>query len=201
MSTPWHAPDGASGPPVAPNVPPTGPDYGEAPSPLATPRLPQYGEMAPPGYVSPVPQPMPQPEPQQREAPVYFATPPVVRRPRTADVAITCVLLGLGLFGMIAGLAAGAQLPLALADEYRKYGLTPSSSLDVGAVSVLIAVSHVVLYIIAVCVSIPLMVKRRVSFYVPLIAGVIAALIFWVGLIALIASDPSLMHAMSGGTS
>jgi Family of unknown function (DUF6264) len=181
MSTPWQSPDQPPVPTAAPQVP----------------QLPRYGEMAPPGYVSPVPQPIV--EAQSQEAPVYFAAPPVVRKPRTADVIVTCILLAFGLIGMLLGLSIGLNISSALAAQYEHYGVSYTPAANLGTVSAIIVVSHIVLYLAAVGVSIPLMIKRRVSFWVPLVAGFVAGAIMWGLLISIIVSDPRLMDAVTAG--
>ena len=59
------------------------------------------------------------------------------------------------------------------------------------------AISHVVLFLAAVGVSIPLLVKRRLAFWVPLVAGAIAAIVFWGVLISLIFSDQALVNGIT----
>ena len=57
--------------------------------------------------------------------------------------------------------------------------------------------SHVLLYLLAIGLSILLLVKRKIAFYVPLAAGVLAAIIFWVAIIALMMTDPNLLDQAS----
>ncbi|MDQ1546935.1 MAG: hypothetical protein QOH69_1839 [Actinomycetota bacterium] len=182
MTSPWQPPD---------------------PSVTETPirAQPQYGEMAPPGYVSPVAPPPAPPVAPDYSAPTYYSAPPVVRKTRTADIAITSVLLALGLIGMFVGVASSVGLKAGLAGEASKYGVTYDAPSNLAALGAIIAISHVVLYLAALGVSIPLMITRRVAFWVPLVAGVVAAIIFWVILFSLIASDQTLLNALSAGNS
>jgi hypothetical protein len=179
MTTPWQPPD-----PSATETPITA--------------RPQYGEMAPPGYVSPV---APPPVAPDYSTPTYYVAPPTARKPRTADVAVTSVLLALGLIGMFVGLSSSIGLKAGLTDEATKYGVTYDAPSNLAALGAVIAISHVVLYLAALGVSIPLLITRRVAFWVPLVAGVVAAIIFWAILFTLIASDQSLLDALSAGTS
>jgi hypothetical protein len=55
----------------------------------------------------------------------------------------------------------------------------------------------VVLFLAALGVSILLLVKRRVAFWVPLVAGAVAAIIFWVVLFSLVFGDQALMNAIT----
>ena len=177
MTSPWQPPD---------------------PSVTETPitAQPQYGEMAPPGYVSPVAPPPPAPE---YGAPTYYVAPPVVRKTRTADVAITSVLLALGLIGMFIGVATALGLREALTDQATKYGVTYDAPANLAALGAVIVISHVVLYLAALGASIPLLITRRIAFWVPLVAGVVAGIIYWAILFSLIASDQGLMDAVTAG--
>ncbi len=157
---------------------------------------PQYGEMAPPGYVSPVP-----PAAQDHSVPTYYAPPPVVRKTRTGDIAITSALLALGLIGMFVGLSSSVGLKAGIASEASKYGVTYDAPSNIAALGAVIAITHVVLYLAALGVSIPLMITRRIAFWVPLVAGVVAAIIFWAILFSLIASDQTLLDALSRANS
>ena len=64
---------------------------------------------------------------------------------------------------------------------------------SVGAAPVVIGISHVLLYLAAAGVSIPLLLRNRIAFWVPLAAGVLAAIVFWGALFAIVLSDPTFM--------
>ena len=201
MSEPNSTPPAQSTPPVPPAPTYT---YGQPapaqpapvqpaqvqPAPPAAPPRPQYGEYAPPGYVPPVP---PQPQPG---FPAYAASVPAPggRRRRTWDVVLTIVFLVLGLFGTALGLMYAAILstPGLLDEALRAQGYGGFSG-EVGAGATIIAVSHIALYLVAVVLSIVLLVKRFIAFWVPLAAGVIAAIIFWATLMGVLLSDPNLV--------
>jgi hypothetical protein len=60
-------------------------------------------------------------------------------------------------------------------------------------------VSHVVLFVIALGLSIALLIRRRiVVFWVPLGAGFIAAVIFWSTLASVLLSDPAFVTRVGG---
>jgi hypothetical protein len=171
----YDAPAGQSGPPAAPLPPPA---YGERlPDPVApAPGVPAYGA---PAYGAP------------------SGMPPVKRR-RTWDLVLTIILLVVGVFGMGIGLIYAAifadpALVQEVFDEaYGQSGLGGWNG-TVGAAPAIIAISHIVLYLVALGVSILLMVKNRIAFWVPLSAGVIAAIVFWGTLMSIVFSDPNLM--------
>jgi hypothetical protein len=175
MTSPWQPPDSSTGT-----------------DPIRT--TPQYGEMAPPGYVSPVP-----PPPVEVAPPTYYSAPPVTRKSHPADVAVTSVLLAFGLIGMLIGVGTTLNLHQSLASAAAKYGATYTDPANLGALAAFIAISHVVLYLAAVGISLPLLITRRVAFWVPLVAGAVAAIILWGSLIALIVSDHALMNAIQAG--
>lgn len=158
---------------------------------------PRYGERVP-GYVPPAPAPHgAPPAPSGVPAPGYAYGPgpvvPGVRGRRAWDLALTIVLLVLGLIGMIIGLGYAAVFadPALFSDAMSQQGY--DISVDTRGAGVVIAVSHVALYLIAVGGSIPLLVTRRIAFWLPLSAGVLAAIIFWATLFVTIASAPGVL--------
>jgi hypothetical protein len=54
------------------------------------------------------------------------------------------------------------------------------------------------LYLVAVGVSIPMLIAKRITFWVPLAIGVVAAIVFWVTVVAAIMSDPAFVSTLSG---
>ena len=172
-------------PPAQPSVPPV-------PRPL-----PQYGEYADPAAPPPIPTPAPAPAyPGYAEtAPQYGAFPDSpVKKSRTWDLILTIVLLVVGFFGMLIGVFYGLALsdPAVLQEAMVAQGYEWNG--EVGSISAVLIVSHLLLYVAAVAISIPLLLKKRVAFWVPLAAGVIAAFIFWGGLVAVVMSDPNFVE-------
>ncbi len=155
------------------------------------PPVPQYGEYAPDGY-----RPAP-PKPGDLTAPPYGSGAPADaggRQRKTWDVVLTSLLLVLGLIGATLGCAYGViftdpdLLRDILADQgYPGFDATP------GAIPAVLVISHVLLYLIALGGGILLLVTKRVAFWVPLGAGVIAAIIFWSCMFILISSDPGFL--------
>jgi len=124
-----------------------------------------------------------------------------VPRRRTWDIVLTIVFLVLGLGGLSFALLYAwiFSQPELLDDAFRQQGFSGFSG-DVGSAGAIIAISHVVLYLLALGLSILLLVKKKIAFYVPLAAGVIAAVVFWGTLVAVIMSDPNLVSEYSGTT-
>jgi hypothetical protein len=168
------------------------------PTPPAPP-VPRYGEYAPEGYVPP------QPAPGYEAAAGYqpygsasYPAQPGARRRKTWDLVLTVVLLVLGAFGALLGVVYGAIFtdPDLLDQALKMQGYGGFSG-DPGAAPAVLIVSHIVLYLLALGGSIPLLLTKRVAFWVPLAAGVLAAIIFWATLMGVLLSDPALVSNFS----
>ncbi len=191
-------------PSAAPSAPPAPAAPGYPPAPAYVQGNPQPGYPQP-GYPQQgYPQPgYPQPGYVQPGAgqPVYgqpgFAGNPVPRR-RTWDIVLTIILLVLGLFGMLGGVLYGVLFssPELLDEGFRQQGLGGFDG-DVGAAPLVLIGSHVLLYLLAVGLSILLLVKKKIAFYVPLAAGVVAGVIFWATIVAVMMSDPDFARTTS----
>lgn len=126
----------------------------------------------------------------------YGAMPYGGKRPvRTADAIVSIVLLVIGLIGVaIATLTATAGgLDSYMQGGYDEAGLgtyVPTAAQTV--TQVFIIVSHVILYAISALVTILLIVKRKISFWVPLTAGVLATIAFWAALLVFMYTDPAM---------
>ena len=197
MSEPNSASDPTPPVPPAPSF-----TYGSPAAPPAAPAQP----LPPPAYGERLPDPTGAPTyaAPTYAAPAYgtpgagaaYPTPP--KRRRTWDLVLTIILLIVGLFGMGIGLIYAAIFSdPALVQEvfdqaYGQSGLGGWNG-SVGAAPAVIAVSHIVLYLAAVGVSILLLIRNKIAFWVPLTAGVIAAIVFWGSLFAIVLSDPGMM--------
>ncbi|HWH27225.1 MAG TPA: DUF6264 family protein [Pseudolysinimonas sp.] len=158
------------------------------------PPVPQYGEIAPPGYVPP-------------QQPVAYGQPlapmhPSGRRRRVWDLVLTCVFLVIGLVGMFFGVIYGFLFSSPdLVDQVFDQALSQQGisgwNGSVGSASAVLLISHIGLYLVAVGLSIFLLVTRRIAFWVPLTVGVIAAIIFWATIFSVMLSDPDLMSRLS----
>jgi hypothetical protein len=163
-----------------------------------------YPQQTQPGYPQPgyPQQGYPQQAYPQQAQPVYgqpgFGSAPVAKR-RTWDVVLTIILLVLGLGGTLLGVLYGIIFSSheLVDDAFRQQGLGGFDG-EIGATPLVLIVSHVVLYLLAAGLSILLLVKKKIAFYVPLIAGVVAAVIFWTALIMLMMTDPSFVSTYAG---
>ena len=164
----------------------TPPASGAVPAPAPAPANP-YGV---PGYAAPVT------PPNMYDAPM--SAPPTPKR-RTWDMVLTIILLVLATFGTLGGVGYAAIFsdPAVLSQAMRQQGFTGFSG-TIGAAPVILAVSHLLLYVVALGLSIPLLIRGRiVVFWIPLVAGVIAAIIFVSVIASVVTSDPGFMQRYS----
>jgi hypothetical protein len=197
--------------------PPTAPP---APPEPERPPVPQYGEYAPAGYVSPVAAEAPAvpavpanpygipgyaapATPSNMYAAPAVVAPagaPVARKRRTWDRVLTIILLVLGFFGMLLAFVYAwiFSTPELLSQTMSTQGYGTFSGSAGSAPAILVA-SHIVLFLLALGFSIPLLIRGRiVVFWIPLAAGVIAAIIFWVTLATVLLSDPAFVSRVGG---
>lgn len=170
------------------------------PTPPEVPPVPRYGEYAPAGYVPPTQAQAPAAVPQgaypQYGYPMHPA--PGVRQRKTWDLVLTVILLVMGFFGALFGVIYGVAFtqPDLLADALAQQGY-PGFAGDTAAIAPVLIFSHVLLYLAAIGTALPLLIAKRVAFWAPLAAGVIAAIIFWTCLTAAIMSDPGFIQNFS----
>jgi hypothetical protein len=142
---------------------------------------PQYGEYAPPGWVSPVaPPPEAKPVDLPPPAPAPTAPPQAVRRARGWDRSLTIGLLVAGLFGALIGWMTGSTIVESLPLALEQYGVEPGPMPEwLDAAGTALVASHLLLYLLAIGLSIARLRAGRPAFWAPLAAGIIAAIIFW----------------------
>jgi hypothetical protein len=174
--------------------------------------VPQYGEYAPADAANPygvpgVPAAAAPVAPVAPGVPAYgvpaYGAPayaPPVRKRRTWDVVLTSILLVLALLGLLAALGYAAIFanPEVLDQAMATQGYGGFSG-HVGAAPAVLAISHIVLFLLAIGLSIPLLIRGKiVVFWIPLAIGVVAAIIFWATVITVILSDPSFVSRYGG---
>lgn len=203
--TPWTPPEQfGAGPQSA--TPPAAADAPASPpapeQPPAAPPRPRYGEYAP-GYApqppaSAAPQP-PSPNVATQPPPPYFQPHPYGQAPapgsqaprarNSLDVIFTVIMLVIGAVAM----GYSVLEAFALNEIYQVYGISGDEPSYAWA-QLTIFITQPLIYVICLAVTIPLMVKRRLSFWVPLSCGVLAALVFWIVVLAALLGDPNIVH-------
>lgn len=155
---------------------------------------PQYGEYAPPGWTwQPPEDAAPPPVPPAAPSP---ASSTAVARP--GDRTATILLLVVGIMGALFGVAIMLQLPEAMRMLHAQEGL-PAYSPDAAMPTITVggAVVQVLLWLAAAGSSFLLLRRGRRAFWVPLVAGVLAAIALFVFVSLALAVDPVLLEHFS----
>ena len=183
MSEPTSSSDPTPAVPPPPAVPPApsftygSPDQPAAPA--APPAAPPVAQPAAPAYGVPA-----------YGAPVYGAPVAPTGR-RTWDLVLTIILFVMAVIGASLGIFYGviflnpALLQQVLSQQ--GYGFPAIATEAPGAT---IIISHLLLFVVGVGLGIFLLIKKKIAFWAPLGAGVIAAIVFWVVAIQVFASIP-----------
>ena len=156
---------------------------------------PQYGEYAPPGWVSPVQQPAaPDANPQRPTGRIAPKDAPTTRRPvaRLWDRAVTGGLLALWAVLTIEGLFSFPQLPTTLDAIYAQMGIGSFTMVDQArSAGIALAVIQVVLLSLTIWRSYRSMKRGKLSFYWPLVGFVVYFAVLMVVMAVVVFSDPA----------
>jgi hypothetical protein len=124
-----------------------------------------------------------------------WTAPPRPPKPKPTgprDTLITSILLGLSLVGTIVGVVTGAFINLLLRAVYVSRGIAYFDTTSTATAQLGLIVSHILLFGISAVIAIRLMKRKRTSFYVPLAAGFVAAILYWVLVITIVAGNHDL---------
>jgi hypothetical protein len=159
------------------------------------PPVPRYGEYAP---VPPAGAPQPAFQAQPYGSPAYYAPQTGERPPRTADMIVSIVLLVIGFFSVLVAVLNAFTISTQMQVLYEDYGVdgTYRPGAGVAIAAAVLIISHLVLYVLALVLTITLIRKHRISFWLPLTAGAIASIIFFVTFVVLIFADPALTEVL-----
>jgi hypothetical protein len=125
----------------------------------------------------------------QREVWTAPPRPPKPKPTGPRDATVTTVLLGLSLIGTLVGVITGALINAILRAGYEAQGIAYFETTSTATAQLAMIVSHILLFGISAVVTILLRKRKRMSFYVPLAAGIIAAILYWTLLIMIVAGN------------
>jgi hypothetical protein len=115
--------------------------------------------------------------------------PPVARN---GDVMLTIGLLVIGVYSVVTSIPGLLGLSTTLVDAFDAAGLEPFTSFDLAdAIGLAILVSHSIILVVTVALALSRLRARKLAFFIPLIGGALAAVIFLVLLLVAMMSDPS----------
>ena len=155
---------------------------------------PRYGEYAPtpPATAQPVVEPS-APEPIAAEAAA-----PAQRPRRTWDLVLTTTLLLFGVLDVVSFSVRAGALGTGLAQSFDQMGLGEFTSYAAAdAASAWIIPARAAVLAATVLVSLLLIARRRLSFWVPLVGAVIAMIVLVVGLSSVISGDPAFLESVA----
>ena len=168
---------------------------------------PQYGEYAPEGWTwqppagettsDPAPQLPTPPAPRSARAP---SAPSVDgKRPdRPADRAVTILLLVVGVLGVWLAIGVLQAMPESIQLLHTQEGIEPyTPGPEIPGLILTGSIVQIVIWVIAAVGSIALMRARRPSFWLPLAAGVIAAIALFVFTAIALSGDPALIEQLT----
>lgn len=176
---------------------------------------PRYGELAPDGWTWQPPQPSgerikntagaPTPPPPQSatpqipgQAPWMGPVRPAPSRAPSWDLAVTVILIVVGLLGTFLAISILAALPQAVQVLYTQEGLgtyTPAPS--VAGIITAGSITEAAVWLASTVVAILLITRGKRAFYVPLIGGVVAFVVIFVFMTIVLATDPTLFDYFS----
>lgn len=132
------------------------------------------------------------------ERPAYLAGQEPRRAPRRFDAAITVGLLAAGLVNVVGSIGANADPSLAIDQSYALFGggtyeVTPQTSV----IGIAVNVVNIVVFVLAAWISLELVKRRRIAFWVPIVGAIVATVITSVLVLTLIVQDPAFQQIMS----
>lgn len=141
---------------------------------------PQYGEYAPPGWVSPVAMPAPE---TAIAAPAPSSAPSATPARRTWDVALTVALLGFGLYSVVSGFVAFTDAPALFRQVFALLDIGAFTSDDAARrAGVVIMIVQAVIWLVVAVLGMRALRRGKLAFVWPLAGGILANII--VGVIA-----------------
>lgn len=150
---------------------------------------PQYGEYAPPGWVSPVAAPEPE---TVVAAPPPAGTPSAAPTRRTWDVAVTLALLGFGLYSVVSGFVAFTDAPALFRQVFAMLDIgTFTSDEAARTAGVVIMIVQAAIWIVVAWYGVRALRRGKLAFVWPLAGGVVANVIVAVIAGVVMAGDPA----------
>jgi uncharacterized membrane protein len=114
------------------------------------------------------------------------------RGPGPHDTVLSSVLIGVSFVLAATGVAIGVLLQSAVQAYYERLGAGYFASGSVTSAQGTIVASEIVLFVASAALTLYLMKKKRRSFYLPLAALTLAAVVFWCALIPVLYADYTL---------
>lgn len=154
---------------------------------------PKYGELAPEGW-SWTPPPSPYEQAPEEEVPSRPAEAAPATR-RRGDFWVTMTLLGLGIFFTLTSAPGYLDLGPMMSQLFAQEGLGQFTAWEVaGRAGQIAVISQVVILVASIAVSILLVRKGRLSFYVPLTGAALSFIVSLVCVTVALLADPAVLE-------
>ncbi|MHA7986077.1 DUF6264 family protein [Rathayibacter sp. CAU 1779] len=137
--------------------------------------------------------------PVDPDSPAAYNGSAFLRHP--ADRVITIALLVLGLYNVITTIMQRSDIPDEIALLYSSAGITGDYTVTslTGTVADVIAIVSMALWVVAAGLSTLTILRGRIAFWIPLVAGVLASLVNSAGLLVLVFHDPVFLAFLQQG--
>jgi len=120
---------------------------------------------------------------------------PTVRPRRTWDIILTTALLALAVYDVIGGYSTFANLAPVMQSIYDQLSIGQFASPALAAQWGLIAnIARITILLLVILVSLRLVSRRRLAFWVPLAGGALAVIVALACFMVIIASDPAYLE-------
>jgi len=178
---------------VAPDAPRARPAYGEHAPAGSAPFVPPVapGTEVAPTAVSPV---------SSTAVDASTASTPATPPRRLWDVVLTAVLLGMGVVSVVSSIPQYANFGATLQTVVTQMGYGEFTAVDLAnSVGIAINVSQIVLLLVTLFISIRVVQRGRLGFYIPLIGGAVSGLVLVVLFFVAILGDPTFLAQLNPG--
>ena len=178
---------------VAPDVPRARPAYGEHAPAGSAPFVPPVapGTDVAPTAASPV---------SSTAVDASTASTPATPPRRLWDVVLTAVLLGMGVVSVVSSIPQYANFGATLQTVVTQMGYGEFTAVDLAnSVGIAINVSQIVLLFVTLFISIRVVQRGRLGFYIPLIGGAVSGLVLVVLFFVAILGDPTFLAQLNPG--
>jgi hypothetical protein len=191
------------------------PQYGEYASTeeqLASIKDPVARELArpaPPPVVEPAPQPGPQPmsamsswdRPSGAQIDRSGAPPLIERQARPLDRVVTMLLLAFGLFQTLVYIPSLLQFGETMKRTFQTLDIAFTNTAQANTMGIVILFVYCALWVAALLLSMFSLRRGRLTFWIPLVAGILAAIIASVLMLVVASGDPAFIAYMNRSTS
>ena len=122
------------------------------------------------------------------------------RAPWRFDAAITIGLLAAGLVNVVGSISANADPARAINQSYALFGGgTYTATAQTSVIGIAVNAVNIIVFVLAAWISLELVKRKRIAFWVPIVGAVVATVITTVLVLTLIVADPAFQQIMSSG--